>query len=68
MPEVLRNLTMPIIVSWEPILEASAETDACAKVMEDKQNDLKRKMEHGSRLERKNAFEENKCKARANLW
>ena len=65
--EALRDLTRPIIASWEPTLEVSVETDAGAKAREDKQNDLKCKMEHDAHLKRKSTFEENERKARADL-
>ena len=67
-PEALRNLTRPIVESWEPALKLPVETGAGAKTREHKQNDLKRKIEQGARLKRKSSFEESECVAHADLW
>ena len=59
MSEALRNLTRSIIASWELALEVPVETCVDAKAREDKQNELKCKMEHGACLKRKSVLEEN---------
>ena len=46
----------------------SVETDRDVKAREDKQNDLKYKMEYDAYLKRTNIFEENEYKAYADLW
>ena len=66
--EALRALTRPDIEKWEPTLTISSKTDVNAKAKEDKQNELKYKMEYDAYLKRKNIFEENEYKAYADLW
>ena len=66
--EALRNLTRPDTTRWEPTLVVSEDADQDVKAREDKQNELKCKMEHDAYLKRTNTFEENEFKAYADLW
>ena len=68
MSEALHKLSHLDITSCEPTLIVSQKTDKDAKVKEDKQNDLKHKIEHDTCLKIKSMFADDEHKVCTDLW
>jgi len=66
--EVLRMLTKAEVNSWEPTLAISTSMVTADKEQEDKQNEIKYKMELDEAIKQKRTYKNNLFKSYALLW
>ena len=66
--KALQNLARIDAVKWEPTLEVSCKTDSAEKARENKQSELKHKMENDAHLKSKTESHNNELKVHVYLW